>query len=178
MVYVFLADGFEEIEALTPVDVLRRANIPCKTVGVMGKTATGTHGITVECDIKLSELSLTDLSAVLLPGGMPGADNLKNSAEVISAVKYAAENGKLIAAICAAPYILGEMGLLKNKKATCFPGFEDRLEGADYTAERVEVSGNIITARGAGCAMQFAAAIIGEILDKNTADSILKAMQY
>ena len=127
MVYVFLADGFEECEALAPAVILRRGGIDLKTVGVTGKTVTGAHGIPVICDITADEAVKEDLSAVILPGGMPGTLNLKKSRAVQEFIDFAAEKGLIIGAICAAPSILGAKGLLKNKKATCFTALKKSL---------------------------------------------------
>ena len=154
MGYVFLADGFEECEALVPADILRRGGIDLKTVGVTGKTVTGAHGIPVICDITADEAVKEDLSAVILPGGMPGTLNLKKSRAVQEFIDFAAEKGLIIGAICAAPSILGAKGLLKNKKATCFTGFEKELTGASVTDTPVVKDGNIITAYGAGAAFE------------------------
>lgn len=177
MVYVFLADGFEELEALTPVDVLKRAGVECKTVGVTGKFVTGTHGIAVEADILPNEMDYSDLFSVILPGGMPGAENLEKSEEVINAVKYANENGKLVAAICAAPYILGKLGILKGKKATCFDGFEKHFAGGEYTGNPVETSDNVITAFGAGAALPFSFEIVKYLCGEDAAQSLYKKMK-
>lgn len=159
MIYLFLADGFEEVEAIAPVDLLRRAEIPVQTVGVTGKEVTGAHGITVTADILPEEIQKDDIGGVILPGGMPGTLNLQKSSAVIDLLGYCAERGKLVAAICAAPMVPGEMGLLKGKKATCFPGFEENLEGAEIVDAPVCRDGSFITGRGAGVAWQFAAAI-------------------
>ena len=178
MVYLMLADGFEEIEALTPLDILRRAQIEVKTVGVTGKTVTGAHSIPVVADILLDDIVLEDMSAVILPGGMPGTLNLKNEKAVENAVLYAAEKGLLIAAICAAPSILGNLGLLESKEAICFPGFEDELKGADISDKSVVLSGNIITAKGAGVAAEFGFEILKQLKDEDTAQRLKKAMMY
>jgi 4-methyl-5(b-hydroxyethyl)-thiazole monophosphate biosynthesis len=178
MVYVFLADGFEEIEAISPIDILRRAGVLVKTVGVSGKTATGNHGITVTVDIQMSEIKLDgSLEMVVLPGGLPGANNLQNSEDVVNALNFAAQNKRYIAAICAAPKILGANGLLRGKKATCFPGYEDELTGAIATSESVVTDGNIITAKGAGAALLFGFALVKALKGQETADKIRAAMQ-
>ena len=178
MVYVFLADGFEEIEALTPVDILRRGGVNVVTVGVGGKTVTSSHKITVAADIADSELTeLEGAEGVILPGGMPGTLNLKASQDVRDAIQYCFDNGKLIAAICAAPSIFGCMGLLEGKKVTSFPGFENELRGAEYTGAHVETDGNVITAKGAGCALSFGRAIVAFALSENEADKVLSDMQ-
>ena len=165
MLYLFLADGFEEVEALAPVDLLRRAEISVQTVGVTGKNVTGSHGVTVTADILPEQMEKAETDGVILPGGMPGTLNLQKSEAVTEMLHYCAENKKLIAAICAAPMVLGEMGILNGKKAVCFPGFEEHLEGAVLTDEPVQRDGNIITARGAGVAWQLGAAIVDYFCD-------------
>ena len=158
MVYLFLAEGFEEIEALTPVDLLRRAGVEVKTIGVGGDVIRGTHGIDVKADINAKDLdvSRTDFDMIILPGGMPGAKNLDESAVVDAFIKKAEKNGSYLAAICAAPMILGKRGILSGKRATCFPGFEKYLTGADFTGGRVESDGNVVTSCGMGAALEFA----------------------
>lgn len=178
MVYLMLADGFEEIEALTPLDILRRAGISVATVGVGGKSITGAHSIKVEADIETNEMDLSVMSAIILPGGMPGTLNLKADKSVEKAIISANEKGMLIAAICAAPSILGALGLLKNKEAICFPGFEDELKGAALSKNRVVKSGNIITAAGAGVAAEFGFEILTCLKDKEAADKLRKNMLY
>lgn len=155
MIYVFLADGFEEAEALVTVDILRRAEIEVTTVGVGKSLIVGTHGITVTADITTSEFSLNDVTGVILPGGMPGTINLENDKIVLSAIKHAYNNNLLVAAICAAPSILGHLGLLKGENATCYPGFEEDLIGAKYVNAPAVTSRNIITAKGAGAVFEF-----------------------
>ena len=178
MVYVFLANGFEEIEALAVVDVLRRAELDVRTVGVGEDFVIGSHQIPVAADIYERDIVLDEtVEAILLPGGMPGTINLEKSPVVGKAIDFAYENGKLICAICAAPSILGHLGMLKGRKATCFPGFETELEGADYTATHTETDGKVITAKGAGCAVEFGHAIVTAVLSKKTADSVIEAMQ-
>lgn len=156
MIYVFLAPGFEEIEALAVVDVLRRAELDVITVGVGEDFVIGSHQIPVAADISEKALILDDtVEAIVLPGGMPGTLNLEKSPVVQKAIDWAVENDKLICAICAAPSILGHKGLLNGKKATCFPGFQDELFGADVTNDFVETDGNFITAKGMGSAVEF-----------------------
>ncbi len=163
MVYVFLADGFEEIEALATVDILRRAGFRVTTVGVNKNEIVGSHGIKVTTDIKTGEYAAIDLEAVVLPGGMPGTRNLVVNATVCNAAKQALKDGKLVAAICAAPSILGHMGLLRGRKATCYPGFEKELIGCDYQNSALVVDENIITAKGAGTVFEFAFAIVDRL---------------
>ena len=179
MVYVFLADGFEEIEALATVDIIRRAGIECTTVGVTGSTVTGAHSISVKTDINIENLNMDKASAVVLPGGMPGTTNLEKDERVINAVKYAANKGILLAAICAAPSILGHLGMLTGKKASCYDGFEDALIGAEFIPDSVCVDGNIITACGAGMANDFALEIVAYLSkDRSISQKIKKAIKY
>ena len=178
MVYLFLAEGFEEIEALTPVDILRRADITVQTVGVSGKQVKGSHGIVVEADIVLSEVQLNDdVQAVILPGGMPGTIHLQNSEAVKEAVTFAKENGKFYAAICAAPSVLGQMGYLAGKEAICFPGFEDKLEGATLSEKPVCRDGNCITAKGMGVATEFALALVSALCGQEKAEAVFASLQ-
>ena len=137
MIYVFLANGFEEIEALAPVDILRRAELEVKTVGVGGKTITGSHGITVTADIEEKDVTTDDMELMILPGGMPGTLNLEKSPIVTTCAEYCAKNDIYLAAICAAPSVLGHLGLLNGKEAICFPGFEGELKGATISEKPV-----------------------------------------
>lgn len=177
MVYVFLADGFEEIEALAVVDILRRADVNVRTVGVTGDKVTGSHGISVLADIPLSDVK-DDGKAYVLPGGMPGTENLYKSEALRGIIKNAYEAGKYICAICAAPIILGRLGLLNGKNACCFPGFEEELKGARVLPDKVCADGTVITAKGAGAAHLFAFKILELIKDSGTANRIKSAMQY
>ena len=178
MVYCFLADGFEEVEAIAPVDMLRRAGIEVKTVGVTGDVISSSHNIKVIPDISLSEVVLDEgLEAVILPGGLPGATKLEESKEVQRAIDFANEKGKYICAICAAPQILGHKGLLKGREAIAYPGFESELEGAVISEKHVAVDGNFITAKGAGVATEFGLEIVSALKGKDTAEKIGKAIQ-
>ena len=177
MVYIFLADGFEEIEALATVDIIRRAGIDCKTVGVTGKTVIGAHDISVISDISSEEINTEDIIAVVLPGGMPGTKNLDESAVVRETVMYAAEKGLLVAAICAAPSVLGHLGLLNGKKATCYDGFEGELNGAKVEKVPVCRDGNIITAIGAGAAISFGLEIVKALRSKEESEKIYSLMK-
>lgn len=178
MIYVFLADGFEEVEALAPVDILRRAGLDVRTVGVGGSTIRGSHGIGVQCDTITQAVSLADQpDAVILPGGMPGTNNLECDDTVRDFVRSANEDGRLVCAICAAPSILGHMGLLKDRKATCFPGFEQALLGARPTGESVCRDGHIITAKGAGVALEFGFAIVQALCGAPAAQKLRDGMQ-
>ncbi len=178
MIYLFLADGFEEIEALTPLDILRRADIAVKTVGVGGKTIVGAHGIPVVADISSECADFSDMTAIILPGGMPGTLNLQSNKDVETAILKASENECLIAAICAAPMILGNLGLLAEREAICFPGFENELKGAIISTKPVCQSGNIITACGAGVAAEFGFSILSYLKSESVATELRKAMKY
>lgn len=179
MVYVFLANGFEEIEALGFVDILRRAEIAVKTVSINENNAVcGSHGINVIADVLLNQIEKDNLEAVVLPGGMPGTLNLYENLKVREILELAVKNNKYVGAICAAPMILGQLGYLKSKKATCYPGFEDKLIEAETTCERVVKDGIFITSRGAGTVQDFAHCFIATLKDEDTADNIISAMQY
>lgn len=177
MFYIFLADGFEEVEALTPLDLMRRAKIEVQTVGVGGIYVTGSHNITVKTDILIDELDITSCEGVILPGGMPGTTNLYNCEKVLECVKKCADEKKLVCAICAAPLILGRLGLLEGKSAVCFPGFEDELKGAEIKNSPCVTQQNIITAKGAGAVFEFSRAIITYLKDEQTAIKILETIQ-
>lgn len=178
MIYVFLANGFEEIEALTPVDCIRRCELDVKTVGVGGRVVTGSHGIKVVADIDDFEIKLDEnLDMIILPGGMPGTLNLEKSEIVQRAVDYCAQNEIPIAAICAAPSILGHKGLLEGKNATCYTGFEEQLYGANVLTDCPCVTdGNIITACGMGVALEFSCEIIKKLISPTRAQVLLKAL--
>lgn len=156
MVIVMLADGFEELEALTPVDILRRGGIEVKTVGVTSRVVIGSHGISVVADILPEEIPLDKVDMVIFPGGMPGATNLDKAEITDKVIEAARANGARLAAICAAPLVLGHRGLLKGRRATCYPGFEGELYGAEYTKESVVTDGDITTGNGMEAAMEFA----------------------
>lgn len=177
MVYVFLAEGFEEMEALAPIDLLRRVGVEVTTVGVGGKLIKGAHGVGFTADSDGEGLDFSDVDGVVLPGGMPGTTNLDASPMVEACLMKAAEKNALIAAICAAPSVLGHKGLLNGKKATCFPGFEGDLLGALHTGSPVEKDGNIITARGAGVALDFALALVAELKGETAAKVLRESLQ-
>ncbi len=177
MVYVFLADGFEEMEALAPIDLLRRVGVEVTTVGVGGTVIRGAHNVAFTADTDGEGLDFADVDCVILPGGMPGTTNLDESPMVEACLKVAAEKNAIISAICAAPSVLGHKGLLKGKRATCFPGFEEDLTGAEYTGKPVEKDGNIITARGAGVALEFALCLVAEIKGEEEAKALRESLQ-
>ncbi len=177
MIYVFLADGFEETEAIASIDILRRAELDVLTVGVNGKVVTGSHNITVVSDIEMCDVDLSIVSAIVLPGGMPGTLNLEKSQGVQDCIDYCYENNILIGAICAAPSILGKKEMLKGKKATCFQGFECFLIGANYTHGKVEKDGFIITAKSAGHTINFALEMVNMLKGEFIARKIKAAIQ-
>ncbi|GHV78246.1 DJ-1 family protein [Spirochaetia bacterium] len=182
---VFLADGFEEVEAITPIDYLRRAGITVTTAAISGgEMVKGSHAVGILADTTLEKLAPQDADwdAVVLPGGGVGSDNLAGSEGVGRFVKAMASAGKLVCAICAAPaVVLAPLGLLKGRRFTCYPGMEDRtsgsaVSGAAWSADRVVVDGNIITSRGAGTAGEFAAAIIGKLVNEAEAKKVAKSV--
>lgn len=158
-VYMFLAEGFEEVEALAPLDILRRAGIDIQTVGIGGKSITGAHGITVLADLAEGEVCGT-ADAVILPGGMPGTLNLDASETVERELLATAAAGGYVCAICAAPRVLGRLGLLDGKRFTCYPETEELIPKGIYTAERVTVDGKCVTARGMGCGVDFGLTLV------------------
>lgn len=178
MVYILLANGFEEIEALAVADILRRAEIETKLVSVNEEMAVcGAHNIKVSADITIDEIN-DNYDMVVLPGGYPGYENLKSSAKVKNTVMNAFENNRYIAAICASPSVIGEWGILNGKKAVCYPSFEDKLIGANVLYDDVACDGKVITSRGAGTAHTFAFKIVEILKDRETADKIKASMIY
>ena len=178
MVYVFLADGFEEIEAIFPIDILRRGKVAVKTVGVGNEYIKGAHNITFKTDIRETDIDLNLLEAIILPGGMPGTKNLKNSKAVKKAIEFASLNNRLISAICAAPSVLGEMGLLNGKHAVCYPGFEKELKGAIIEDSLVVEDERFITAKGPGAASEFGFSILKALKGAELSNKIKAEMQY
>lgn len=175
--YIFLAEGFEEIEAITPIDVLRRAEIETVVVSISGsKRVTGAHAIAVEADVLLAQISAADADLLVLPGGMPGTKHLGECQQLLDILVAHTESGKLTAAICAAPSILGMLGLLNGKEATCYPGWEDKLTGALFAKEPCIVDGTIVTGRGAGSAMEFSLKLVELLLNKETANEHARRM--
>ena len=178
MVYVFLANGFEELEALSPIDVLRRAGIEVMTVGVGGSEITAAHGVRFITDITADRIRLEDnVEMIVLPGGMPGTNNLEASPEVQAAIDHCIENDIYVAAVCAAPRILGHKGLLDGRKAICFPGFEADLSGAEISADSVVVDGKFVTAKGAGVALEFALKLAGLLTSERKAAELAASLQ-
>lgn len=178
MVYVFLANGFEEIEALAPIDILRRAGVEVVTVGVGSSEIVSSHKVKFGTDTTVDKIVLDDkLEMVVLPGGMPGTLNLENDDYVQAAIDYCVNNDKYVAAICAAPSILGHKGLLNGKEATCYPGFEEALEGVKLSEKYVACDGKFITARGAGVCIEFGLKLAEKLTNAEKADNIKKSIQ-
>lgn len=177
MVYLFLANGFEEIEALCPLDLLRRAGVEVTAVSVGGaESVMGAHGICVQADLPDVMLRDTRPEMVILPGGMPGAKNLDESRTVAQALRVADSSGGYLAAICAAPMVLGHQGYLRGRRATCFPGFEGELTGAVFSQERVVRDGRIITAAGMGVATEFGLTLVEALKGADVAASLRHAI--
>lgn len=178
MIYIFLAPGFEETEATTPLDFLRRAGANIQSVGVGSDHITGANGITLKTDITTADVDFNAIEAVILPGGQPGTTNLEKDETVQKAIDVCAEKGALIGAICAAPTILGHKGLLKGKTATCYPGNEGELIGANYVTDETCTDGNIVTARGPGVSQQFGFALVKFLYGEAEAESLKKKVQW
>ena len=175
MVYMLLGTGFEETEAIAPLDLLRRAGIDVMTVGINGKIVKGSHGIGIEADIELSQLDLTDLEMIILPGGLGGVASIRASEAAMDAVKFAADNGKFTAAICAGPTVLADLGITDGKKATCYPGCEDGMGSACMAENEAAVrDGLVITGTSAGCAVPFGLALIEALRGPEAAEKIAK----
>ena len=176
MIAVLLADGFEEIEALTPVDMLRRAGFDVKTVAIDSKIVIGSHKIPIICDAEASEVNENEISMLILPGGMPGSLNLDASPYTDKFINAAIKNGGRLAAICAAPLVLGRRGLLSGKEAICYPGFEKELAGAKISEKSVVTDGNITTAKGMGVALKFAEELVRLLCGEKRANELKAAV--
>ena len=178
-VYVFLADGFETVEALAPVDVMRRAGLQVTTVSIMGRSnVVSAQNVTVVADVLFEDVVFDDASALVLPGGGVGTDNLSAHEPLHALLVDACSRGMLVAAICAAPMVFGRIGILKGKKATCYPGCEGDLFGAEYTAAAVEQDGNIITACGPGASFDFGFAIVERFCGAGVVETLRSQMQF
>ena len=175
MVYMLLGTGFEETEAVTPIDLLRRAGVSVATVGIGGKVITGSHGIPVTADMELGQMDLTQLDMIVLPGGMKGVASIKGCPEALEAVRFAWENGRFVAAICAGPTVLADLGIPDGKKATCFPGCEGQMGKADMVPGVAALrDGKLITGTSAGCAIPFALELIKALKGSEAADKVAK----
>ncbi len=178
-VYEFLAEGFEDVEALGVVDVLRRGGVDIKTVSMTeSKSVTSAHGIKVEADLMFADCDFDSADMLLLPGGMPGSTNLRDHQGLGKLLLSHYEKGKHLGAICAAPMVFGQLGILKGRKATCYPGFEKFLDGAEYTAALVQEDGNIITGKGPAATFEYAATILAYYRGEQAAKDILKGMMF
>lgn len=179
-VYEFLSNGFEEVEALAPIDILRRGGIEAQTVSITGDRYVETsHGITLKTDLLIEDIdSLDDADVLMLPGGLPGATNLNKHRGVRQALLAQYQAGRYVAAICAAPLVLGSIGILQGKRATCYPGFEKRMTGATYTQEQITIDGNIITGKGPGASLAFGYAILGLLTSPEAVAELQQQMMY
>ena len=181
-VYVFLADGFEDVEALIPIDVLRRGGVKVVTVSTTDfPLVTSAHGVNIETDLMFEQVDTSDADLLILPGGMPGASNLYDHEGVCKAVCDQAAAGKKVAAICAAPaVVLAQLGILDGKRATCYPGFEHALNGAgaQYTGDLVTVDGNITTGEGPAAAFPFAYELLSQLVSKQVSDQVAEGMRF
>lgn len=179
MIYLFLAEGFEEIEALAPLDILRRAGVEVETVSITdNQVVCGSHGVYVLADRILPALDWDDAEMIVLPGGLPGSTNLDACEELREGIMRLYGEDKPLAAICAAPQVYGHLGILKGVRATCYPGVETELDGAVYTAARVEQDGQFITGNGPGAAMEFGYTIAESIKGKEVVLPLRKGMMY
>lgn len=178
MVYIFLADGFESIETITPVDMLIRAQIPVRMISVTGNLiVSSSQGIKIQANLLFEDADFSDAEMLIIPGGQPGATNLCNHRGLEMLIRRLAALGKPMAAICAGPTVLGRCGVLKGRRVTVFPGYEDELEGAEYTGAFVEEDGNIITAVGPGAAIEFSKSIITLLRGREIMSSVCAKMQ-
>lgn len=176
---VFLADGFEEIEGLTVVDILRRAGLRVDTVSITGeRIIRGSHQIDVQADCLFEEMDFSESDMLVLPGGMPGTRNLMNHKGLQELLRAYHEKGRYIAAICAAPSVFGRLGFLKGRRACCYPSFEEKLEGAEVVQEPVSVDGHIITSRGMGTAIPFALKLTALLCGEEKADEISRSIIF
>lgn len=173
MIYMLLGTGFEETEAVAPLDLMRRAGIKVATVGINGKVIAGSHGIPIEADITIDELDLTTLDGIVLPGGLGGVASIRASQKAMDAVRFAWENGKLTAAICAGPTVLADLGITDGKNATCFPSCEEQMGSANMVEGAAAVTdGKLVTGTSAGCAIPFGLQLIAAIKGQDAADAI------
>ena len=175
MVYMLLGTGFEETEAIAPLDLLRRAGVDVLTVGVTGKTVYGGHNIGVEADITIDEMDLTNLEMIILPGGLGGVASARASQKAMDALRFAWENGKYVAAICAGPTVLADLGITDGKNATCYPGCESGMGSANVNTDAACVrDGMLITGASAGCAIPFGLALVEALKGKEAAEAIAR----
>lgn len=177
--YIFVANGSEEIETLIPVDVLRRGGVEVKTVSITGSTDVEmSHGVTIKTDLTFENANLDDADLLMLPGGLPGSTNLNDHKGVREALTKQYNDGKLVAAICAAPMVFGSLGIVRGRRATCYPGFEKFLDGAEYTHELCTVDGNVVTGEGPAAALPFAYKLLEMLSTEQTAHEVADGMMY
>lgn len=177
--YLFFSTGFEEVEALTVVDILRRGGVDCKTVSIMGDyDVTSSHAITIRADLLFDEQDLSDADMLIMPGGIPGTPNLKAHKGLEKLILQYKEQGKYLAAVCAAPTIYGEMGLLEGKNATCYPGMEKGLLGANHLTDKVVSDGQFITSRGMGTCIDFGLTLLAKLTSEENADEVAGKIVY
>ena len=174
MVYMLLGTGFEETEAIAPLDLLRRANIEVATVGLNGKIIKGSHGIGVEADLEIGQADFSDAEMIILPGGLGGVASIKACPAALEAVRHAYETGKYVAAICAGPTILASLGITDGKNATCYPGCESQMGSANMVVSAAVTDGKVITGTSAGCAIPFGLALIAALKGQEAADAVEK----
>ena len=174
MVYMLLGTGFEETEAIAPLDLLRRAGVQIQTVGINGKTVYGGHGIGIEADITIDEMNLTQMEMIILPGGLGGVASIRVSQAAMDAVRFAYENDKYTAAICAGPTVLADLGIPNGKNATCYPGCEEQMGSANMVCAAAVTDGKLITGTSAGCAIPFGLALIAALKGQDAADAVEK----
>ena len=174
MVYILLGTGFEETEAIAPLDLLRRAGIQTATVGINGKVVYSSHGIGVEADLELGQMDLTQLDMIVLPGGLGGVASIRASKQAMEAVRFAWENGKYTAAICAGPTVLADLGIPNGKNATCYPGCESQMGTANLVEAPAVIDGKLITGTSAGCAIPFGLALIEALKGPEAAEAVAK----
>lgn len=172
MYYMLLGTGFEETEAIAPLDLLRRAGVEVATVGLNGKVIYGSHGIGITADLEIGEMDLTKMEGIILPGGLGGVASIRACREAMDAIRFAWDNNKLTAAICAGPTVLADLGIADGKNATCYPGCEGQMGSANMVAAAAVTDGNLITGTSAGCAVPFGLALIEAIKGKEEADRI------
>lgn len=173
MVYVLLGTGFEEVEAIAPIDLMRRAGISVTTVGLNGKTIYGSHKIGVEADIEIGQMDLTDLEMIVLPGGLGGVTSARACPQALEALRFAWENGKFVAAICAGPTVLADLHITDGKNATCYPGCEGQMGSANMRANVACVrDGRLITGTSAGCAVPFGLALVAALKGEEAAANV------
>ena len=178
MVYMLLGTGFEETEAIAPLDLLRRAGVEVQTVGITGKTVYGSHNIGIVADITPDEMDLNAMEMIILPGGLGGVASARASKEALDALRFGWEHNRYVAAICAGPTVLADLGITDGRNATCYPGFEGELAGATYTAAPVEKDGNIITGKGPAVVLPFAYALAEALVGEEVVAQVKAGMLY